>query len=79
VVELTDAARSRPQCNRTRLGHTWAAIEGISASPEHVEIILLEEWEEMAPQVIRNLIESRYASLVCRSFAEFRGGHTYYY
>jgi hypothetical protein len=71
--------RSRPQCNRTRLGHTWAAIEGISASPEHVEIILLEEWEEMTPQVIRNLIESRYASLVCRSFAEFRGGHTYYY
>jgi hypothetical protein len=37
---------------------------------EHVEEILLEEWAEMTPQIIPNLIESVLrASSLCGSFA----------
>jgi hypothetical protein len=39
------------------VGYTWASIEGTSlrqplGTLQHVEEILLEEWEEIAPQVI---------------------------
>jgi hypothetical protein len=43
---------------------------------QHVEEILLEEWEEVTPQVIQNLIES-----MPRRSAEVLGvrrAHTYY-
>jgi hypothetical protein len=43
---------------------------------QHVEEILLEEWEEMAPQVIRNLIESMPSR--CAEVLRFKGGHIHY-
>lgn len=43
---------------------------------EHLIEILLEEWEQLAPQVIRNLVESMPRR--CAEVLRVRGGHTRY-
>jgi hypothetical protein len=78
-IDIMNSPPSSPNLNA--IEHIWDTLgqhlkeRQLLRNLEHVEEILLEEWKEMAPQVIGNLIESMPRR--CEEVLRGRGDHNH--